>query len=219
MRPSIRMLQVAAAAAALALSAALPAHAQNATTLSARPRTLAGVANQRMIDDAVREFGFRPERLRRDQLDALDQAWSDLLPGASRRDRLNPRQATAIVYLALVYPAGTGRDPFPGRDDDRWERGPRRECREMGGHVYEILNIARASEFMMFLDNDERERSRRAAGEVQRVAIQTGERAVADRASEVVAVLSPHTLSARADLLPRAQALHDALDQGCGRGR
>src|ERR1041384_1903986 len=82
--PMIRIHKIFAfAALALALSAAAAAHAQ--------PSVQAGVAywngshNEQFINQAVRHYGFRPNRLTRDQIDAIQQAWYELLGTGSAR--------------------------------------------------------------------------------------------------------------------------------------
>ena len=109
-----------AAAAALALAAA-PLAAQTGydprptyggrdsyigggTLLAVRP------ANHALLVRAVREAGYDPQRLRANEQQALRSAWSRLFPEADPRTyNLNAAQATALVYIALVYPRDGGR--------------------------------------------------------------------------------------------------------------
>lgn len=131
MHTIFRTLRTGAFLAALILAAAPAAHAQVQTEES--PEFLrSGVQgygysrNQQLINQAVRDFGFRPSRLRRDDVLAIDRAWARVVPGVDRRRyALNQEQATAIVYLALVHRrggyAGTGRWDDRGRDDGRWD--------------------------------------------------------------------------------------------------
>jgi hypothetical protein len=129
MRP-IQITRAAAAAAILAL-VAVPAAAQSSSVQAPGAYSSSRMASrgpdQRMIDRAMREFGFDPSSLRRDQQRAIDEAWRQLLPDASPGHALNPAQATAIVYLALVH-GRQGRGGWNGGwngqgDDDGYGRG------------------------------------------------------------------------------------------------
>jgi hypothetical protein len=106
----VKRLAAPVLALVLVLSAARGASAQYD---NGRGRTV--------LDAALREFGYNPARLRREQVQALDNAMARLFPGPdARRSVLNRSQATAVVYMALVYPRGTARDRW---DDDRNGRG------------------------------------------------------------------------------------------------
>src|SRR5687768_4486020 len=103
-------------AAGLALALAAASHTSaDAQASAARWR---GTGNEQLIEQAVRRYGYRPNRLTDAQLHAINRAWADIMGTGTRRVPLNRAQATAIVYLALVEPtedAYAGRD----RDDDR----------------------------------------------------------------------------------------------------
>ncbi|HEX2201907.1 MAG TPA: hypothetical protein VHG91_01350 [Longimicrobium sp.] len=225
MRTPLRTLRLAAAAAALALAAfaAAPVEAQSSSTTRRPPAVPATntlrAANQALIDQALRQAGFRPGWLTPRQQDALDDAWADLLPEASpRRYRLNRAQATALVYLALVHDDDHYDDrPGPGYPGPGHPGGDRaRECREMDQRAYALGNIVDAEGASFFLTPQEKDRVRSLAQELQRTAVSRGDRAVADRAGGVIAAVSeplPHKDQVR----PRVQSLKRALEEACGR--
>lgn len=239
MRTPLQSLRLAAAALALAAFAAAPLAAQS--TQQRRPPAVPTVsnvreANQALIDQAVRRAGFRPGRLTPGQVDAIEDAWADLLPEANpRRYRLNRAQAAALVYLALVEgddrygrPGSGGRYDDDRYDDDRYDDRPGsgpgfpgggdrlRACREMDERAFEIGNIVDTGGVTFFLDPQEKERVRNLAREVQRTAVARGDRAVADRAGDVISSVS-EALPHKNDVRPRVQALKSALEQACGR--
>ena len=82
--------------------------------------------------------------------------------------------------------------------------------------AFELGNIVDTGGPMFFLDPQEKERARTLARELQRTAVARGDRAVADRAGDVIAAVSeqlPHKDQVR----PRVQSLKRALEEACGR--
>src|SRR5688500_6625806 len=102
------IFSAAALALALATASADSASAQATVQIQGQSGIAAwrGSRNEQLIDNAVRRYGYRPNRLSHRQVAAIHRAWDELLgPGASRRRTgLNRTQATAIVYMALVQP-------------------------------------------------------------------------------------------------------------------
>ncbi|HZG44382.1 MAG TPA: hypothetical protein VEY93_15635, partial [Longimicrobium sp.] len=82
--PRFRTLVFAAALLALA-SPHTPADAQSSSTAQWR-----GSRSERMIDRAVRHYGYNPSRLTREQSRAIEQTWSELLGPGTRRGVLTP---------------------------------------------------------------------------------------------------------------------------------
>jgi hypothetical protein len=212
-----------AAGLALALAAAshVPAPAQ-ATAAHWR-----GTGNEQLINQAVRRYGYRPNRLSEREVRAINRTWVELLGPASRRAPLNRAQATAIVYLALVEPredAYAGRDAVEdydrpgdgyGRPVDGWRPGYwSAECDEMEGDAYRLGNLVSAprNNAGLFVTDPERGRARTLARQIQERAIQCRATGVADRAGEVLAELSdglPH----RDAVAQRVNALKAAIQQ------
>jgi hypothetical protein len=202
---------VCAAGLALALAAAshAPADAQASV---ARWR---GTGNEQLIEQAVRRYGYRPNRLSDIQLRAIDRAWAELLGHTTRRVALNRAQATAIVYMALVEPS---ENAYAGRDRDRddYDRpgggyGGRpsdwsAECDEMEADAYRLGNLVSAprNNTGLFVTDPERGRARALARQIQERAVQCRATSAADRAGEVMAVL--------ADNLPRRSAVENRVD-------
>ena len=241
MHTILRTLRTGAFLAALSLAAAPAAHAQ-VQTEEAPDFFRSGVQgytysrNRELINEAIRDFGYRPSRLRRSEMEAIDRAWARLVPGVDRRRyALNQEQATAIVYMALVHRRGgygrydNGRDGGQwdgrdGRDGGRWDgrdygrldgrdddvRGPRPigACGEVDVRAYDLYNQV-SGQSSMFLSADEKQRIRSLATEIQRESLRCGDRNVADRAGDVLASLAP-SLASREDVARRARALRDA---------
>ena len=235
----LRIHRIAGVAAALVvLSSAGAAGAQAQRSSASRARITSRGANQAQIDRALREFGFDPRSLRRDQQRAIDDAWRRLLPEAdAKRYPLNPAQATAIVYLALGHGRegrggwgnggwssggwdrnGNGRDD-DGRDDG-WNRGGSwnggaGECVSLNRRVYDAENAIDGDRSSLFLDDGQKRDVRAAAREAQRIAVDHGWRRVADRAGDVITAAS-ETLPNRDGVRGRVQELKRAVDERCG---
>lgn len=222
--PRFRTL-IFAAAALLALASPHSADAQSSSTAEWR-----GSRSERMIDRAMRYYGYNPNRLTREQSRAIDQAWSELLGPGARRGTLTPTQATAIVYMALVFPheepAGGGYPDRPGYDDrPGYPGGSRppywgRECVQMQAQAYELGNLVSASETQtgLFLMDPDKSRARTLARQIQQNAIECRATAVADRAGAVLTALSAN-LPARTDVARRVDALKQEIrDASPGRG-
>ncbi|HLM68512.1 MAG TPA: hypothetical protein VK358_13330 [Longimicrobium sp.] len=216
-----KVIYAAGLALALAAASHVPAHAQ-ATAAHWR-----GTGNEQLINQAVRRYGYRPNRLSDWEVRAINRTWAELLGPGSRRAPLNRAQATAIVYLALVEPredAYAGRPP--GEDYDRPGDGYGRPgdgygrpgywsaaCDEMEGDAYRLGNLVSAPQNAgLFVTDPERGRARTLARQIQERAIQCRASGVADRAGEVLAELSdglPH----RDVVAQRVNALKAAIQQ------
>ncbi|HST58333.1 MAG TPA: hypothetical protein VLK84_06595 [Longimicrobium sp.] len=202
-------------AAGLALALAAASHTSaDAQASVARWR---GTGSEQLIDQAVRRYGYRPNRLTDAQVHAINRAWVELLGSTTRRPALNRAQATAIVYLALVEPT---EDRYAGRDRDRddddrpgygggyggrpgaWSA----ECDEMEADAYRLGTLVSAprNNSGLFVDEPERGRARALAREIQERAVQCRATAAADRAGEVLAALS--------DGLPRRGAVENRVN-------
>jgi hypothetical protein len=183
---------------ALAALASLPAE------IPAQPR------GDRHVDEAVRYYGFHPARLRADQRLALDEVRGELFPEARRRP-LNPAQATALVYMALVHPyergRGGGYPPVPPRRDD---------CSRAERLVYDLEIVVNGGS-SLFLSDDEKRRVRSLALEVQRGAADCRNHRAADLAGDVLGSVSP-SLPQRSTVARHVRELKGALrDSGYGR--
>jgi hypothetical protein len=223
------LIVTAAALVALA-SAHAPADAQSSSGTQWR-----GSRSERMIDRAVRYYGYSPNRLTREQSRAIDQTWTELLGPGARRTPLTPTQATAIVYMALVFPYEDEAGGYPGRPDqgdrpgydDRpgYPGGPRppywgRECVEMQSQAYELGNLVTASEHGagLFVMEPEKSRARNLARQIQQKAVECRATAVADRAAEVFTALSAN-LPERTAVARRVDRLKQEIgDASPGRG-
>jgi hypothetical protein len=210
---------LAAALAALAAAAAAPLAAQDygaATVRGAPPSRSA-----ERIDVALREFGFRPERLDRAEVRAINDTWSELFGQARRGYVLTPRQATAIVYLALVHERRGRRDDrySPVRDDRPRAWGP--ECERMEGDAYRLGLLITAPESGttgLFVQEPERGRARALARQIQEQAIRCRVLGAADLAGEILTALSS-TLPGRSDLEQRVSALKREIAAAAPRAR
>lgn len=180
-----------------------------------------GNRNEQLIDQAVRRFGYRPNRLTQRQVDAIHRAWDELLgPGSSRRRvHLNRTQATAIVYMALVHREQDGAYDLPRDRDDRdgWRDRPAywtAECDQLQADAYRLGNLVAAPESNagLFVQEPERGRARALARQIQERAVECRATEAADRAGEVLRLL--------ADQLPEREAVSrrvDALKQAIQR--
>ncbi len=227
-----------AALVALALLSASPAGAQTQLPADARPSRIPvedtrsygaspGVHNTRLMADVLREFGYDGDRLGRRQQERLDEIRYRLFPDAARGQRLNRSQAVAVVYVALVYPRGTGGrgggwgggDGWNGGgwDDDRDRDRPRYggRCEDIDTGVYALLNMVRGGDGFGFVDGDEKVRIQARATQVQSAAIARNYRQVADRAADVIGALSAY-MPERRLVAQRVDALKAAADQACG---
>jgi hypothetical protein len=212
--PRFRTLIIAAAALLALASPHSPADAQSSTAPWRDSRS------ERMIDRAVRYYGYNPNRLTREQSRAIEQTWSELLGPGGRRTTLTPTQATAIVYMALVFPheeqAGGGYPDRPdyGHDRPGGSRPPYwgRECVQMQSQAYELGNLVSASETHtgLFVMDPEKGRARTLARQIQQNAIECRATAVADRAGDVLTALSDH-LPERTVVSRRVEALKQEI--------
>lgn len=213
--PSFRSLFLTAAAAlALAASVHAPADAQSSTTAHWR-----GTRSERLIDRAVRHYGFNPQRLTADQVADIGEMWAELLGRGARRGSLTPNQATAIVYMALVFPYeedGGYPDHPGGSHPPYWGR----ECVEMQSRAYELGNLV-AGEYGsdLFVTDPEKGRARTLARQIQQRAIECRATSVADRAGDVLSALNA-ALPSRSDVTRRVDVLKAAIrDAEPGGGR
>jgi len=237
MRSIRHIARVAAAVIALSLAGAGTAQAQPGTPPATR--IAARGTSQPALDRALREFGYNPGALRRDQQRALDDAWVRLFPEANRyRYTLNPTQATALVYVALEHdrdPRGGGgrgdgygrgngdgrggwddRNGNGGRDDDRNGRGGS-QCVEINQRLYDGENALSTGTRWSYVSAAENAPAREALRNVQRLAVERGWRRVADLSSEAMLSLNAN-FPVRADVLQRIQAIKTAVDESCGQG-
>lgn len=223
MRIIRRALYAAGLALAFAAASHVPAEAQSST---ARWR---GTSNEQVINQAVRRYGFRPNRLSDGQMHAINRAWAELLGPGSRREPLNRAQATAIVYLALVEPrdnrhADNDHGYEPVEDYDRPGGGYGRpgywsaECDAMEADAYRLGNLISApgTHAGLFVMDPERGRARALARQIQERAVQCRATHAADRAGEVLAELSGN-LPEREDVARRVDALKAAIQQASPR--
>lgn len=226
----------ALAALALALSAAADVQAQS----SVQPgmSRWRGSRNEQMIDQAVRHYGFRPNRLTDRQVDAIQETWYELFGATTARRPLTRAQATAVVYMALVHPyeeEGFYEDGRPGRGgwndrDDRPGGGyngggapPYRDddrCEQMESDAYRLGNLISAprSSTGLFVVDPEKGQARTLARQIQQRAVECRSTAVADRAGDILTALSA-PLPRRSDLEPRITSLKQAIQQHAGRRR
>jgi hypothetical protein len=230
-------------ALAAALGAAADVHAQSSVQQSGVQSSVRagwsrwrGSRNEHLINQAVRHFGYRPSRLTNRQVDAIQDTWYDLFGGQGARHALTQRQATAIVYMALVHPyEGDGfyEDGRPGRNrpgggwNDRPGGGyddppPYRDdaCTQMESDAYRLGNMISAPEVNtgLFVVDPEKGRARALARQIQQSAIECRASTVADRAAEVLSALSA-PLPRRSDVESRVTSLKQAIQQTGGRRR
>lgn len=231
----IRIRKVfALAALAHALSTAVSdAHAQSST--QAGITRWRGSRSEQLINQAVRYYGFRPNRLTERQVDAIQDTWYELFGAPGARRPLTRAQATAIVYMALVHPYeedGWYEDgrPGPDRPGGGWNDRPggyddpppyRDEaCLQMESDAYRLGNLVSAPEVNtgLFIVDPEKGRARTLARQIQQRAVECRASTVADRAADILTALSA-PLPSRSDLETRVNALKDAIRQNTGRGR
>lgn len=222
------------AALALALCAAADARAQS--SVQAGVAHWNGSRNEQLINQAVRHYGFRPNRLTRHQIQAIQDAWHELLGTGSGRRPLSRAQATAIVYMALVQPYeedgwydegrpgggwhGGGRDGRPGGGwDDAPPYRPGEACVQMESDAYRLENVVISSggNGGLFVVDPEKGRARTLARQIQQRAVECRASGVADRASDVLNALAA-PLPSRSDVQTRVNALKQAIQQA-NRGR
>lgn len=226
----IRIRKILAfAALALALSTAADAHAQ------AGVARWQGSRSEQLINQAVRHYGFRPNRLTQRQVESIQDAWAELLGVQGGRRTLSRAQATAIVYMALVHPLeeddwyeegrpgrrpGGGWNDRPGggwddrpRDDDR---PPYRDeaCMQMESDAYRLENLVRAPERNtgLFVAEPEKGRARALARQIQQRAIECRASTVADRAADVLTALSA-AMPERSHVAARVSSLKQAIQR------
>lgn len=216
-----KSLFAAGLALALAVISHVPAEAQASI---ARWR---GSGNEQLIEQAVRRYGFRPNRLTDAQIRAINHAWTELLGPTTRRTQLNRTQATAIVYMALVQPYEDDRRPGgpvydAPRDDDRYDRPGggyqggsgwwSAECDGMEADAYRLGTLVSAPERNagLFVQEPEKGRARALARRIQEQAVQCRAYAAADRAGDVLTLLSDN-LPEREDVARQVDALKRAI--------
>lgn len=220
-----RLLAAAGIALALAAASHVPADAQASV---ARWR---GGGNEQLIDQAVRRYGYRPNRLTDAQVRAINNAWTELVGPGTRRAPLNRAQATAIVYMALVEPYdrdgyGRGRDDYDdGGYDSGYGYGGRpggwgAACGQLEADAYRLGTLVSAPEHHagLFIVEPEKGRARALARQIQENAVQCRATDAADRAAEVLRALSD-ALPERTDVEGRVDALKQAIQRGRGRPR
>ena len=203
-------------AASLALILAAASHAPaDAQASVARWR---GSGNEQLIEQAVRRYGYRPNRLTDAQVHAINRAWAELLGSSTRPVALNRAQATAIVYLALVEPRESA---YADRDDDYTPGGGyggrpawTAECDQMEADAYRLGNLVSApqSGSGLFVNEPERGRARTLARQIQERAVQCRASSVADRAGDVMEALAAG-LPSRTAVANRVDALKLAIRQ------
>lgn len=239
--PMIRIRKaLALAALALALTAAADAQAQS--SVQSAPSRWHGSRNEQLINQAVRHYGFRPNRLTQRQVNAIQETWFELLGAGSGRRTLSRAQATAIVYMALVHPYeedGFYEDGRPGRGggwNDRPGEGrngrsgyaddapPYRDgddpCLRMESDAYRLGNLISAPEVNtgLFVVDPERGQARTLARQIQQRAVECRASTVADRAADILTALSA-PLPRRSELETRVDALKQTAQQHAGRRR
>jgi hypothetical protein len=233
---------LALAALALALTAA-DAPAQSSVQSSTSRWN--GSRNEQLINQAVRHYGFRPNRLTQRQLNSIQDTWFELFGAGSGRRALSRAQATAIVYMALVHPyeaegqyedgrpgrgrpgsgwndrPGDGWNGRPGYDDDA---PPYRDnddsCTRMESDAYRLGNLISAPEVNtgLFVVDPEKGQARTLARQIQQRAVECRASTVADRAADVLTALSA-PLPSRSELETRVNALKQAAQQHTSRRR
>jgi hypothetical protein len=225
----IRIRKILAfAALALALSTAADAHAQ------AGVARWQGSRSEQLINQAVRHYGFRPNRLTQRQVEAIQDTWAELLGVQGPRRTLSRAQATAIVYMALVHPyeedgwydeGRPGRRPGGGWDDrprdDYDDAPPYRDeaCLQMESDAYRLENLVRAPERNsgLFVAEPEKGRARALARQIQQRAIDCRASTVADRAADVLTALSA-ALPERSHVAARVSSLKQAIERATPSG-
>lgn len=236
------MLTIGTVLRAAVLALALAAASHSSADAQASVARWRGGGNEQLIDQAVRRYGYRPNRLTDAQVRAINHAWTELLGSTTRRAPLNRAQATAIVYMALVEPRDDGRGGYEGPRDD-YDRpgdgygngnggydgdgyggrpGARgAECDGMESDAYRLGTLISAPEINsgLFVVEPERGRARSLARQIQERAVQCRATAAADRAADVLSALS-EPLPNREAVERRVNALKQAIQQAApGRPR
>ena len=213
------MLTIRKAFYAAGLALALAAASHTSADAQASVARWRGAGNAQLIEQAVRRYGYRPNRLTVVQVHAINRAWVELLGNGTRRVPLNRAQATAIVYLALVEPReGAYADRV--EDYDRPGAGYGRpgywtaECDAMEGDAYRLGNLVSAprSNHGIYVNEPERGRARALARQIQQRAVQCRATSAADRAGDVLAALSDQR-PRRGAVENRVNALKQAIQQ------
>jgi hypothetical protein len=208
--------------ALLVLGAPAVSHAQSSSQ-SARVQAPRRVDAQ--MDAALRYYGIDPSRLTREQSYALDRMRAELAGDGGDRRGLTRTQATAIVYMALVFPR-EGRDSRGGYGDDYGDtrggygqtnggrgREPRAgRCTEVEQQAYELGSVVSGSarNAGLFVSDPEKIRARALARTIQQGALQCGNRDAADAAGEIIDELAEN-LPERAEIAGRVADLKSAL--------
>ncbi|HEX8392678.1 MAG TPA: hypothetical protein VF665_10020 [Longimicrobium sp.] len=178
------------------------------------------------LENALRYYGYEPYRLTRDQSYALDRARTELLGAGTGRRALSRTQATAIVYMALVFPREQGRYDRQGRGYGDYEgrggydrpnggygREPRRgRCVEVEAQAYELGNVVSGSarDGGLFVNDPEKGQARSLARRIQQGAVQCGRSDAADVAGEIIEELS-RPLPERSGIARQVAELKSAL--------
>lgn len=174
------------------------------------------------MDAALRYYGIDPYRLTREQSYALDRMRAELAGESGDRRGLTRTQATAIVYMALVFPREARNDGRDGYGDDRggygqtnggWGREPRPgRCTEVEQQAYELGNVVSGSarNAGLFVSDAEKVRARSLARGIQQGALQCGNRDAADVAGEIIEELAEN-LPERSEIGQRVAELKSAL--------
>lgn len=213
-------------ALALALSTAADAHAQ------AGVARWQGSRSEQLINQAVRHYGFRPNRLTHRQVESIQDSWAELLGVQGGRRTLTRAQATAIVYMALVHPLeedgwyeegrpgrrpGGGWNDRPGDDDGPPYRDE--ACMQMESDAYRLENLVRAPERNtgLFVAEPEKGRARALARQIQQRAIECRASTVADRAADVLTALSA-AMPERSHVAARVSSLKQAIQRATPSG-
>jgi hypothetical protein len=140
----------------------------------------------RELEEAMREHGFRSDRLSNAQMRALDATFRQLFPEQdARRYRLNRTQASALVYMALVQPR------------DRLGSGPGRGyCDDLGTLVRRMSDdfLRDNRNRSRYLDRNEQEALLRDAREVEQSARRCDHRSVEEEARTLVRLVSQRTV-------------------------
>jgi hypothetical protein len=192
MKIMLHVAFVAVASAVLLCAAEAPLHAQvqKAADIAASMSRGSGepwsrlARRQPQVDEALRGFGFRMDRLDRRQERSLDETFQELFPGRDPQfDRLNRTQANALVYMALVH--GSAR-----RDEGRLM--PRRMvCESAASRVHELetLFAAPGRGQSQMLRRDEQERLSSETREISRLARLCGDDALVDHVDAFASLL------------------------------
>jgi hypothetical protein len=216
------------ACAAFALAFFAAPHADAAAQSGAAQSSAAhwrGGRSEQAIDQAVRYYGFRPNRLTRHQIEAIQQAWTDLLGRDARTRPLTRAQATAIVYMALVHPheedgwydegrygRGRGGRGGGGYDDDRPPYRGDEACVQMEADAYRLESLVIEAGSGLFILDPDRSRARTLTRQIQQQAVECRASQVADRAGDILRVLSD-PMPSRSAVETRVEALKVAIRQ------